>query len=581
MKKTTITYLFAGLLFVTGLRAQTVQEGINDLNSGRISNAIKFFEKLLTINPNNIEATYWLGQSYLETEEIRGSRIADARNLYQKAMQSSANAPLVLVGMGHINLLENKTSEARQNFETARTMTRTKKGDDPAILTAIGRANVDAKNGDFKYAIELLKDAVSKEPKNLEALIQLGNAYRKADPGKGGSDAYIYYNKVLEVNPNYSIANLRLAKLFQSQYNYDFVLKYLNDAVAKDPRFTAGYYELFYYFFYRAKFPEAEENLKKYINSKLPENDIQDQYLYAQLCWAQKDFQCAVTKAESVTVTFGKDTKPKVYRLLADSYFQKGDFPNAKKYSDEFFLRKNPDDITLYDFQLRADILSKTGGTVDEIFSTYMQGAAVDTLAALKVDLLKKGAAYFKENKLRDKEALVIHKIIELKPNPTINDFFDLTLAYYFNENYGHSRNTAKEMEKRFPDQVYGYEWVFNNSRIIDTVKKDSIAVPDAMQLLDFSNKDTSKFRKQIISAASFLSIYYANDTKQYDSAIVYLKKWQSLDTANSENIQKNIDILTKASSNPKGTTPEKTKNKSSSLNKKSAPKKKLVIVKK
>lgn len=581
MKKTTITYLFVGLLFVTGLRAQTVQEGINDLNSGRITNAIKLFEKLLTINPNNIEATYWLGQSYLETEEIRGSRIADARNLYQKAIQNSANAPLLLVGMGHINLLENKTSEARQNFETARTMTRTKKGDDPGILTAIGRANVDAKNGDFKYAIELLKDAVSKEPKNLEALIQLGNAYRKADPGKGGSDAYIYYNKVLEVNPNYSIANLRLAKLFQSQYNFDFVLKYLNDAVAKDPRFTAGYHELFYYYFYRAKFTEAEENLKKYISSKLPENDIQDQYLYAQLCWAQKDFQCAVTKAESVVASFGTDTKPKVYRLLADSYFQKGDFPNAKKYSDEFFLRKNPDDITLYDYQLRADILSKTGGTVDEIFSTYMEGAAVDTLAALKVDLLKKGAAYFKENKLRDKEALLIQKIIELKPNPTINDFFDLTLAYYFNENYSQSRNTAKEMEKRFPEQVYGFEWVFNNSRIIDTVKKDSIAVPDAMQLLDFSNKDTSKFRKQIISAASFLAIYYANDAKQFDSAIVYLKKWQSLDTANAENIQKNIDILTKASSNPKGTTPEKTKNKSSSLNKKSAPKKKLAIVKK
>ncbi len=330
------------------------------------------------------------------------------------------------------------------------------------------------------------------------------------------------------------------------------------------------------------KFSEAEAYLKKYIDSKLPENDIQDQYLYAQLCWAQKDFQCAVTKAESVVAAFGTITKPKIYSLLADSYFQKGDYPNAKKYSDEFFLRKNPEDVTIYDFQLRADILSKTGGTVDEIYNTYMQGANVDTLAALKVDLLKKGAAYFKENKLRGKEAQLIQKIIELKASPIINDYFDLTVAYYFDSSYSKSRDEALVMENKYPDQPYGYEWVFNNSRVIDTVRKDSIAVPDAYALLNFSRKDTSKFAKQYISAASFLAIYYANDAKQYDSAIIYLKKWQSLDTANAENIQKNIDILEKATSSPtKGSTPGKTGNKSSGLINKSPAKKSPVLAKK
>ncbi len=152
-----------------------------------------------------------------------------------------------------VDLLENKNSQALQNFETARTMTRTRKGDDPEILTAIGRAIVNSKTGDYKYAIQLLLDAVSRDPKNLEALLQLGNAYRKADPGNGGSDAYIYYNKALAINPNYSIANLRLAKLFESQKNMDMVLKYLNEAVTRDPKFTIGYYELFYYYFYTRK----------------------------------------------------------------------------------------------------------------------------------------------------------------------------------------------------------------------------------------------------------------------------------------------------------------------------------------
>ena len=47
MKKTTITFLTACLLMVSSVKAQSVQDGINHLN------------------PNNVEANYWLGHSYL------------------------------------------------------------------------------------------------------------------------------------------------------------------------------------------------------------------------------------------------------------------------------------------------------------------------------------------------------------------------------------------------------------------------------------------------------------------------------------------------------------------------------------
>ena len=563
MKKAPITFLVTGLLLASGVKAQTIQEGVNHLNSGRVKTAISVFEKMRAINPNNAEATYWLGQSYLDLDEIAGARIKSTRELYEKALQSTTTtpSPILLVGMGHVELLENKTSEARQRFETALTMTRTKKGDDQNILIAVGRANVDAKSGDYKYAIEKLLAATDKGEKSAEAFLQLGNAYRKAGQGSGGGDAFESYKKALSINPAYSIANLRLAKLFESQKNWELVLQYLNESVSKDPKFTAGYRELFEYYFYRAKFADAEIQLKEFIKSKLPETEIQDEYLYAQLCWGKKDFDCAITKAEKVVLALGVLTKPKVYRLLTDAFYQKGieenlksdtinalkSFAFAKKYSDEFHAKKNPDDIILYDYQIRADILDKTGGTTDEIFNTYVQGAALDTLAALKVDLLKKGIAYFKENKLRNKEALLIQKMIELKPKPTINDYFDLTLAYYFGGENTKSRDQAIKMIEKYPDQVYGYEWALNNARLIDTAKKDSIAVPDALKLFDFSSKDTAKFKKQFISAASYLAIYYANDAKDKEKAIDFLKKWQMVDVVNAENIQKNIDLLMKS----------------------------------
>jgi tetratricopeptide (TPR) repeat protein len=190
-------------------------------------------------------------------------------------LQTTNGAPLIKVGMGHIELLADKPDEARRHFDEALTMTRTRKGDDPVIATAIGRAITDAKTADHKYAVKLLEDAAIKDPKNTETLLQLGNAYRKAGEGSGGGAAFQTYKKALEVNPGFAMASFRLAKLFESQKNTDLVMQYLNEAIAKDTKFTLAYYELFYYYFYRGKFDDAEGYLQKYID-RTPETDIQD-----------------------------------------------------------------------------------------------------------------------------------------------------------------------------------------------------------------------------------------------------------------------------------------------------------------
>ena len=550
MKKTTITFLAACIFMISGLMAQSVQDGINHLNAGRAKSAVEVFEKILAVNPNDIDANYWLGQAYLETEEIAGARIKAAKELYQKALQSSANAPLLLIGMGHVDLLENKTSEARQKFETALEMVKTRKGYDPAMLTAVGRANADAKSGDYKYAIEKLEMATDKG-KDPDIYVQLGKAYRKAGKGEGGGDAFTSYNKALEINPNYGPAYLALSKIFESQKNWSLVLKYLIDAVIRDPSFTIGYYELFYYHFYRQDYKEAEAQLIKYIDSKKPETDIQDEYLYAQLCWARKDFNCAIAKAESVVAALGDLTKPKVYRLLADAAYQNNDFMKAKKYSDIFFAKKNPDDVILPDFENKALILGKVNAGTEEIYNTYLEGTTVDTTLDAKVDFLKKGASYFKEQKDRDYEAKMLVKIISMKQEPIINDYFDLTIAYYFKPAYFKARETALLMIDKFPDEIYGYEWAYNSAVAIATdtslnVKQDSIGFPSAMNLYEFTKRDTVKFKKQYVNAVKFLAAYYINEAKDRDKSLEYFYKWRNSDLENAATIQSYIDQIEK-----------------------------------
>ena len=94
--------------------AQNVATGVNDIYAERFQSAKSTFEKLIASNPNDIQATYWLGQTYIGLDDVAG-----AKAVYEKGLTTSSNAPLLLAGMGQVDLLQNKINEARQRFETA------------------------------------------------------------------------------------------------------------------------------------------------------------------------------------------------------------------------------------------------------------------------------------------------------------------------------------------------------------------------------------------------------------------------------------------------------------------------------
>ena len=547
MKKISITFLVAGLLFVSAIQAQSIQDGVKDLYAERYKSAKAVFEKLLASNPNNIEATYWLGQTHIAMEDTAG-----AKKVYEKALLASANAPLVIVGMGQVELMQNKVSEARQRFETAITMTKGRKGNDPVILNAVGRAITETysdkkKIGDINFAIQKLEEASQEKIKEESLLadiyLNLGNAYRKAKPGESGGLAYQNYQKSIDADPTFPVPHYRMAQLFNSQRNWDLFEKHLKDAIAKDPRYAPAYYDLYY--LKLGDFAVAEQYAKKYIESSDP--DPQNDYLRVQILWAKKDFDGAITGAKNIISQAGANTKPIVYKLIADSYLQKKDTGAAKEYVDQYFSKVKPEKVTALDYKLKADIYSAIPGQEDVVFNSYLEGVDADTIMENKIDLLKKGAEFFKSKGQREKEGDLLAKLVQIKPNPTINDRFYAGVAYYFGGAYPKSYAIFDTVLQKNPDEIYGYEWKFNNAKLIDTTKQDSIAVPDALKLLAFTEKDTVKYKKQYISAVSFLAIYYANKAGDKEKAIEYLKKWQNMDPVNKDAIQKNIDILSKA----------------------------------
>lgn len=555
MKKT-LTIFFTTLFLSIGALAQSIQEGINHLYADRFKSAESVFKKILAVNPNVIEATYWLGQSYLDEDKND-----EARQLYDRALLANGNAPLLLVGIGHVELLENKTNEARQRFETALTLSRTRKGDDPDILHAIGRANVDAKKGDLAYAIEKLELAVQRDPKSADSYLQLGNAYRKANPGQGGGQAFINYQKALQVNPNFVYAYVRIAKLYETQRNWEIVLKNLNDAVAKDPNFSLAYYELFYYYFYRKEYAKADEYFRKYIGSRPNEDQMEHDYLQSQLCWAKKDYDCAIAKAKIVESAMGAKVKPRVLRQLSYSYMGKGDYENAKKYVDAFFTREK-DEFIPQDFMLKGEIYAAAGMPCEEVYTVFMEGANADTVLESKLDYLNEAADYFKTKTCKKEEADIRMARYALLPNQNPAHFVNIGILYSQAGDLKKADSLFVEYNKAFPDSIYGYYWSGRVNFMLDTSLSVEPYISNLVQnyqkTLSIAETDKIRFRSHGVVAALTLLGYHNNIRKDRDSALVYALRGLAIDTANAQ-LKGIVDFLTKSSKQSK--TPPRTGN--------------------
>src|ERR1700691_4549341 len=137
---------FAGLCNV--VFAQSVDQGKKFLYYQRYKSAKDVFDKILASNPNNIEGIYWDGQADLALKDSGA-----AQDLYSKALQTNGNAPLLLAGMGNVELRFGKSQDARAHFETAISLTKQK---DVNVLNAVADNNIDAHLGDAQYAIEKL-----------------------------------------------------------------------------------------------------------------------------------------------------------------------------------------------------------------------------------------------------------------------------------------------------------------------------------------------------------------------------------------------------------------------------------------
>ena len=511
--------LVASFIFMGNiLFAQSINEGKKFLNYERFESAESVFSKLLAANPNNVEAAYWLGQTYLENTDNPDT--VAAKNLYQKTLQANPNAPLIMVGIGELELREGKTNDARNRFETAISLT---KGKDVGVLMAVGRANIDTKAGDAVYAIDVLKKAEARDKKNPEIQIALGDAYRKMIDG---ANATVSYQNALAIDPKDARASFMIGRIYETQgYGQEAIyMKYYNDAIAEDPNFAPVYYWLYSYY-YQRDVTKSREYLNKYV--AVADADSKNCYAEASLLFVSKLYDEAISKANACITAAGAKPFPNLWGLIAYSYDKKGDSLNAKKYFEEFFTKVVPEKIGPNDYATYGRVLLKFPGN-DSLASVYIDKAiALDTIPANKLDYIKSTAASLAADQKFADAGRWYGKILNLKPDYGKVDLYYAGYNDYRGGNYTTADSIFKIYQSKYADDVFGWYMGARSKEGIDSTSELGLAKPDYEKVIAIADTTTDKaaIKDKLIPAYRYLVAYYYNIKHDKENAIQYNDK--------------------------------------------------------
>ncbi len=428
MRKTSISLLLAFTCIGSTVMAQTLEQGKQFLYYERFASAQGAFEKVLNANPNNIDAVYWLGQTMIHRRDTRDT--AGAKALYQKMLATNGNAPLLLAGMGHVELLYGNKTDSRQRFETAISLTKEK---DINVLNAVAYANIDAKAGDLNYALQKLTTATQiKRFNDPQTYVLMGDAYRKQLDGGG---AVTNYQKALTTDPKLAEAQMKIGIIYLTQNNREYFLPAFESAVTIDPAYAPAYEQLFLYWFLR-DVNKAATYLDKYAANSDQGPELE--YMKAGMLYVTGKVPEARTRAQQLIGQYGPNVNIRMYRLVAYASDSLGDYTAAKEAMANLLAKADSSQLLATDYEEYGKIYGKMPDSAQksQAFQWYAKAIAMDTLDSDKQKFATAALDLAKQIKDKQAAAVISGAMYNSLKNPTNSDLYKYGMANYSAGNY-------------------------------------------------------------------------------------------------------------------------------------------------
>ncbi len=496
------------------LSAQTLKEAIKLSDNEQYESAASAFDKLMKSEPINGDNYFYAGENFIGLENADSAKI-----IFQKGVEIAPENPLNYVGLGALLWYKNDTA-AKKFFSKALELSKSKNA---TVLLKIAEVYIKSDTKNISEAFILLNTAAKKEPKNPEVYILMGDAFLAQ---ANGSQAIVYYEKASALDPNSTKALLRTGQLYGRARNFPLSFEYYQKANAIDSSFAPAYREKAEFYYNAQQVEKAIAQYKKYLQLN---KNLSARIRYASFLFLNKQYANAI--AEMQEIQKHDSSKVVLYRLLAYSYFETGDYVNGLVNINKFFDRVEKSKVKVLpsDYQYQGKLLSKTG---QDSLAILTLTKAIE-LDSTQIDLYNEiGTLNYKLKKYPQAIA-AFEKRIFLRNGGSANDFNALGRAYYYNKEYHKSDSVFAKLIEGKPELPVGYFWRARSNSKLDPETKTFAAKPYYEAYIERAQGDMAKNKKDLIEAYSYMGYYFAA-TKDYASAKSIYTKALELDPENA-----------------------------------------------
>lgn len=545
--------------------AQTVEEGLAELNAERTKEAGEIFSKVAESSPSATNQFY-LGYFFLKTGELD-----KAEQAFNKGLELDGKEVINNVGLGAVALGKGDRAKAKELIDAA--VKKRKK--DANVLYRAGEAyTLFEKNNDPAEAIRLLDEAIARDKNLADAYIAKGDALMIKNEGGAAATAYEY---ALSAKPNYPLANLKIGEIYLRGKNYNEAAGFYKKAIDTDPNFAPAYRDLGELYFFARQYKRADENYTSYLKtSKKTDPDV---ILRAsQLAFTADDFARSLSLLESVKDKLQGNTI--IDRMFGWGYFKTNDMTRAIESLDRF-IKSSPEKVIADDYKYLGRAHNKMASDGKEYSEEGMQflkkAAELDTSASEAAATYKELATLYTKGKEWPQAIETFEKGINLDTtNASTQDYYGLGIAYLQNgvsipapdsttvdsaavaeqrtTNFLKSDSTFALLSNKLPEWPYSYYWRASSLYYINGIEnmKNGTSLPYYEKFLDLAEKEASVQPSFKTRALNYIGAYYQTTGNDRAKAKETWEKLLKIDPNNAQAKQALSDLESQANATPK-----------------------------